>query len=148
MNEQVNKHINSIIYAILILLTSLVLFIGYEFLWPVEVLKPNVQPYKIVNKKVRPGDSLIYVVDACKFKNVSTTVVRRFVDHVVLNQEPEVSNIRVGCGQTNVSIMVPKLITPGIWHLDIDVSYKINPFRTKEYHLITEDFEVLPEVLP
>lgn len=127
----------------IMLLLGLTLFVGYEFLWPVEVIVPTTQPYKVLTPQVKAGDSLIYIVDACKKMNASTTVVRRFVDHVVLSQPSEPSNIRVGCGQTEVTVVVPKLLTPGTWYLALDISYQINPFRSKEYHLRTEDFQVI-----
>jgi len=140
------KMIHLAIYATLIISTSLILFLGYQFLWPVEVLKPIVQPYKVITKQVKQGGTLVYTVEACKLKNVSTLVVRRFVsERVVLYQPPESSNIRIGCLPVNIEVPVPKLASPGIWHLEIDVSYKVNPFRTKEYHLETEDFEIIPE---
>ena len=137
------KIIHIAVYILLLLSTAIILFLGYEFLWPVEILKPNVQPYRVITKTVKPGGVLVYEVDACKLRNASGIVVRRFVDHVILSQPSETTNIRVGCNKTLVSVTVPTIITAGSWHLNLALSYPVNPFRTKEYNFRTEDFTVI-----
>jgi hypothetical protein len=132
-------------FSLGIIITAAVLIIAWVLiqLWPVTVLKPNTQPYKILTPKVKVGDQVIYLVDVCKYKNVQGTIERTFVDDVRYPSITSIGNIKPGCTKTKVSVQVPNFVVPGIYHLELNASYKINPFRTDFYQLSTETFEVL-----
>ena len=123
---------------VLVMIASYMAFVG------VKVVVPNVQPYRSITKTVLPGDTYIYEVDACKYKAVPSVVTRRFVDDKGTRypQPPETSNLQEGCSVIRVPVAVPELHS-GVWYMDIEVSYKVNPLRSENYHFTTETFTVL-----
>lgn len=130
---------------LLVLSTALlVLYFCLKF-WPITVIRPNVQPYKVVTEKVRVGSNFIYTVDACKFTDSPATVSRVFVDGIRYPSVTSTNNVKKGCNKTNVSIQVPNYVEPGIYHLELNVVYKINALRNDTYKFSTEGFEVIPE---
>lgn len=115
--------------------------VAYEAFMPVKVINPRTQPYKVITKTVKVGDTFVYQVDACKLHEAQGTVIRRFVDvdNTSYPLPPQLGNIMKGCQVSNVPIITPPL-HPGTWYLALDVSYKVNAFRTENYHLVTEKF--------
>jgi len=120
-------------------------YVIYLMVFPLEVFKPNIQPYKIMNenKTVKIGDNVIYQVDACKFMDISAISRRSFVNAIEINLPPKETSVVKGCNKTQMLVQVPNEIIPGTWHLEINIEYKINPLRSKIYHLKTENFQVV-----
>lgn len=110
---------------------------------PVTVIKAQTQPYKVLTPVVSTGKTLVYQVDACKYREAVGVIVRSFVDQAgTAYPLPSVQGtVRKGCMKTNVSIILPQL-HKGVWHLTLDVGYKVNPLRTEYYHLTTDDFTI------
>lgn len=124
-----------------------VLAIAFLFLtfYPFEVVKPNIQPYKVLSKQVEAGGRLTYVVDACKYMDVSATVSRSFKNlktKIIYPALVGVNNISKGCDKTKVSVDVPIYLPMGDYIMFLDISYKINVFSDKQYHFETEAFSV------
>lgn len=130
--------------GVIVVAIFLILICGFLAFVPVRVVEPQVQPYRVLTQEVSPGDTLIYEVDVCKFRNAPTQVVRRFVDEEGLAYPlaAEASNIVPGCSKVRVPVIVPSVLHTGKWHLTLDVSYRVNPLRTESYHLVTERFNV------
>ena len=130
---------------ILVLAIAMVVVAGFLAFVPVEVIKPNVQPYKVITKEVKQGDILIYEVDSCKFKSVPARIVRRFVDkdNTQYPQPPEDSNIIKGCSLSRIPVAVPFNMPAGKWYLDLEVAYKVNPLRTEYYNFKTDEFVII-----
>lgn len=116
----------------------------YLMFWPVEIIKPNVQPYKIQTPIVHIGGQVIYVIDACKYRETTAQVSRRFVNGVIFMLPPVTNNVPKGCFITPTSVTIPSEITPGTWYLQLDIEYKVNFLRTKSYHFKTDTFQVIP----
>lgn len=122
----------------------MVIVASYMAFVSVNVIVPNIQPYKVITKEVKPGDVFIYEVDACKYEAVPSTVTRRFVDErgTRYPQPPEASNIAEGCDKIRVPVATPELHT-GTWYMDIEVSYQVNPLRKENYRFTTEKFTIV-----
>ena len=103
--------------------------------WPVEVLKPNIQPYKVLTPIVKVGGDLSYVVDACKDSTLNGSVTRTFADGEYYPSIISMNNIPVGCHKTVVNVFVPNYIPPGYYHLNLDISYQVNQLRVQYYQL-------------
>lgn len=131
--------------VILVSAIAVVVVAGFLALMPVEVIKPNVQPYKVITKEVKQGGTLIYEVDSCKFKSVPARIVTRFVDKdgTRYPQPTEDSNVVVGCGKTRTTLAVPFNMPEGEWYLDLEVAYKVNPLRTEYYNFKTDEFVII-----
>lgn len=108
------------------------------------VIVPNTQPYKVLNKEVSSEETLKYVVDACKYREAPTQVIRKFVDEqgVAYSLPPQESNVPVGCKKSTIPVIIPETLHKGKWYLSLDVAYKVNPLRTESYHFKTESFEI------
>lgn len=137
------KIIHWFIYIFLLLSTLLVGYIWYSLIFPLDIIKPRTQPYKVLTPVVHSGGELVYVVDACKIMETTAVASRSFIDGVVFSLPSTTANIKKGCFKTNMSVTVPKQISSGTWHLQIDIEYKVNTFRTKTYHFKTENFQVI-----
>lgn len=123
----------------------LAFFMGYLAFKPVNVLRPSLQPYKVLTHYVTPGQLLIYEVDACKYKDIQGSILRRFVDknNLVYPVASSQGNVPPGCHDTKVSLLVPSELHAGDWYLSLDVSYQVNPLRHESYHLRTETFTII-----
>lgn len=121
----------------------LLLFILLGMLyWPVTVIKPLIQPYKILTPVVKVGDNIIYEVNACKYYETTGTITRSFEDGAIYPAISSQGNVTKGCTKSEVSVAVPNYIPPGVYHLNLDAAYQINPIRTIIYHFKTSDFVV------
>lgn len=131
--------------SFLILSTLIILLISWIIIqvWPVTVIKPNIQPYKVATKKVKVGGQLVYMVNACKYYATTGIVTRTFADGVRYPALVSSGNVKPGCTNSKVSIIVPNYIVPGIYHLELSVQYQINPFRADTYQFYTENFTVV-----
>ena len=131
--------------VILVSAIAVVVVAGFLALMPVEVIKPNVQPYKVITKEVKQGGTLIYEVDSCKFKSVPTRIIKQFIDknNTRYPQPTENSNVIVGCGKTRTTLSVPFNMPEGEWYLDLEVAYKVNPLRTEYYNFKTDEFVII-----
>ena len=131
--------------VILVSAIAVVVVAGFLALMPVEVIKPNVQPYKVITKEVKQGGTLIYEVDSCKFKSVPTRIIKQFIDknNTRYPQPTENSNVVVGCGKTRTTLAVPFNMPEGEWYLDLEVAYKVNPLRTEYYNFKTDKFVII-----
>ncbi len=124
---------------------AIFLFIGgYLAFTPVKVIEAQRQPYKILTPTIKAGGTVVYEVDACKFKDIQSMVIRRFVDEKGLRYPlaPEQNNVKPGCGKTQIPLIVPETLHPGVWHITLDVSYRVNLFRDESYHLVTDNFTI------
>ena len=142
-SERANR-INNIMTGGVVFIAILIAYLFYALFWPVEVIEPQVQPYKVLTPVVRQGGELKYQVDICKYHDLPATIIRSFVIEGVSYYLPEgSSNVKVGCNKTDVLLDVPTVIPLGRGYLDIVTHYQINSYRTKSYHLKTDEFEVI-----
>lgn len=136
-------------FTVVVAVIGIVMFAVYLYLAfvPTSVIKANIQPYKVITPNVKPGDIFIYEVDSCKFRATPARVVRRFVDTngTRYPQPPEDSNIVKGCNNIRIPVAVPFNMPAGVWHLDIETTYQVNPFRSEGYHFKTENFNIVKE---
>ena len=130
--------------AVLLTAMGLLGYFYYLLLWPVTVTKFNVARFQVLTKNVKQGGTLLYVVDYCKYKDFSANLSRSFVDSLVYRTPNTTGNLAIGCHQVTTSLQVPLALSPGVYHLEITVSYDVNPLRTETHKLATEEFQVLP----
>lgn len=144
LEKKVRKN-NLLYYGSLSVILLAILSVGYIFylsIFPLEIIKPKTQPYKVLTPIVYQGEQLIYEIDACKFVEVTSNVSRRFVNGVVINLPSVNNNVKKGCFKSPTGVIVPKEVPPGTWYLQLDIEYKVNFLRTATYHFTTEKFLV------
>jgi hypothetical protein len=122
-----------------------VLLFGYWTFYPYQVIKypPGLIP--MVNKKVKLGEPIRWYVDLEQLtQGVRVDIVRQLQDGIVINY-PDTSYITTKGHMKFIqsTMIIPKYVPPGVYHVTIDSIYHINPIRTITIHRQTEDFEVI-----
>lgn len=126
-----------------IVVLASIAYIAFLLFYPVKITTPRIQPYHIVTPIVQHGESVIYTVDACKFKDYPGIITRFFKSgETLVGIESSPGFAPVGCHKTDVPVKTPPTMNPGMYSLVLNVAYKINPLRTITYTFTTETFEV------
>lgn len=130
--------------SIIFMAFSFFLLLGMLFMlyWPVTIIKPLEQPYKIKTPIVEVGGYVVYEVRACKYFDIAGFITRSFEDGALYPAISSSGNVKKGCAKSEVSVAIPNYIPPGVYHINLDASYQVNPIRTIIYHFKTEDFRV------
>ncbi len=124
--------------------------LGYWWFWPYEVIRPFAdlsKPVPVMTPLVKQGGVLIYSVGLCKTTSIVGTINRAFVDGLVFEMPPVKALMARGCRdgeQSEVAVQVPMTLPPGRYHLEAEVSYRVNPIRTMTYSFVTQTFVVEP----
>lgn len=145
MRELTKIKIPYVISATIIAVALMFLFIGlFLALKPVDIIKPNTQPYRVLTPVVKAGEPMVYEVDACKNKDLPSMVSRRFVDEAGVRYPlPTIeSNVILGCNKSGVPVATYPTMKPGKWYLALDVTYQVNLLRSQSYHFTTDTFEI------
>lgn len=141
--------------ALLVLLvgSSLILYLGYLLLYPIKIAEPRTQPFIVKEDQVVVGKTVTYVADVCKYKSLPAQVIREFIKNepigqvVVDSQEQLVSNLPTGCDTSDRSVPVPLTLSPGTYYIRLQIIYQVNHLRKVEYTFFTETFEVINPVI-
>ena len=137
-----NTLLNALLNTVLSLVIVAMLYIGYQLFYPVIPFVINTIPVKVITKEVKPGDTLIYEVDYCRYDGRTATVYRSFLGETNI-ATPSVASVSVlGCHTAKIPISVPDVTPPGTYHLGVNVKFQINPLRTETVSFHTEDFIV------
>jgi hypothetical protein len=137
--------INKLATIVLMLSGLTVVVLLAALYWPVKVIVPKQQPYRVLTTQVKRGGNLVYTVDACKYFDTTATVSRVFVGVKDQIQYPALSsqtNVAVGCGKSNISTLVPLFLPKGTYYMVLYVSYHINFARDAQYTFKTDMFQV------
>lgn len=132
--------------VILACISAMLLF-TFWFVYPYEIFVSNVNPMKVVTKKVRIGENFTYIADYCKFTDlIPTRIVRQLVDGYAYDLPVSQSNnFPKGCRKVEVTIplTLPNTVKAGTYHIKVTGEYQVNPVRSWTYVLETEDFELI-----
>lgn len=130
-------------YMIITTAIVLIVYIAALIFVPPVIIKPQNQPYKVVNHQLKAGSTLYYEANVCKYAD-SPAYVNRLISGQVNYSLPETTNhIPPGCAKSIVGVMIPSFVQPGKYILHLDIRYEVNFIRHENYHLTTEQFEVL-----
>ena len=136
-----NKLLPKLAYLIIgVALLLLVLFIY----WSIYPYKPlTLSNIKLNKTEVNRGEHLQVSFDYCKTVDLSADMYITFIDGVIYNTPPQVSNLPKGCGSGVISIYVPRALPTGEFMLKGVFKYKVNPIRSVEANGLTEKFIIL-----
>jgi hypothetical protein len=138
------KLLNYISYFVLIITFGIIITAGYWLLYPYNPIAFNNLPFKVVNKTVKTGDTLIYIVDYCKYNTLIPDARKTFVDQIIYSIPAEAALAKeTGCHIINIQINVPTNLPPGSYVLKITYYYQVNPIRTVDVSVQTEQFNVI-----
>lgn len=126
------------------ILSALVLMstIGFWLFFPYKTTVFKDSILKVENTKVKAGGDLVYYVDYCKYTDIIPEITKTFVDGIIYVVPPAVSTTKTGCGRNKIQVTIPQNLPSGVYHLDLTYRYKVNPLRTIDISIETENFTV------
>jgi hypothetical protein len=138
-----NKYFVWIAYMTIVSAIGLMLLIGFWLLYPYKTIDFKNLPFPVNKSEYKPGETLIYTVDYCKYTDVIPAVTRFYVNGVIylVSSAPAVMKPQ-GCAITHVQIVIPESLMPDTYSLRISYAYKVNPLRTITMEAITVPFTV------
>lgn len=142
---------NRIIYTALILIA---LSVGVFLKWSFEtenVLQINNEPFPVRTIREHPEANgvVILKVDVCKNVDVEGDLRISFVSRE-REQFLPISKERSpkGCNVTEVPIIIPETLSPGIYKVRFRTVYNINPIKTNiANEFVSREFEVSPHLV-
>lgn len=132
------------ILAFVIFFTSGLLILLLIF-WSLQPFRPVLEINNMkVQEKIVAGEPVLLEYDYCKHQDtISGSVTRYFKDTVIVYLPNVQSNVQKGCGHVVQQIDTPKNMSPDMYTLNFEISYKINPIVDKTYYFETPKFEVI-----
>jgi hypothetical protein len=125
-----------------IILGFLLLFLlSFWWLYPYNPLV--LSNIKLDKTEVSRGEHIRVSADYCKNTNKETDLFISFVDGLINPVPVQVINLKKGCGNTSLSVYVPKALPTGKFKLSGVFRYKINPIRTIEVNHLTVEFTII-----
>lgn len=140
-NKLFYRSINVVILSCIFLM---VVF-AYWLLYPYQTITANQQPFRILNEEkiLKAGDILIYEDDLCNHMDGEVVINMVLVNDILVSFSPRTVLVEEGCRKyQNRSIELPDHLPDGKYHLEINLSMKVNPIRSETVKLKTEDFIV------
>jgi hypothetical protein len=128
--------------GLLILAGTIFLFWVNE---PYEPLIVNNEPLPVNAETVVAGTSVKLTINFCKNVDVEGVVRPSLVGISAPNLPPYKENLPIQCSELEASLIIPRALTPGTYHVHYEVTYpKPNPVRSSVIQTFdSEPFEVL-----
>lgn len=126
----------------LLIAVGLVVLLSFWSSYPYKTLQINKEPLQVITKEVKNEETLIYVLDYCKYMEGKVSINRKFIDGVVYSMPIVEANNATGCKVMTVGIEIPKNLPKGTYFLEISYTYKVNPIRDITATTKTESFLV------
>lgn len=121
----------------------------YRFYQKPSIVYPD-RPFQIVNKELKAGDQITFVVTRCAKQTYAAHVTREIVDTLVYSIAPNDIVIRKGCIEEHRSIpTVTRAIAPGIYYMRNVVEVKVSWLwfeRVDRYDTQTEPFTIIGQI--
>lgn len=132
------------ILAFVIFFTSGLLILLLIF-WSLQPFRPVLEINNMkVQEKIVAGEPVLLEYDYCKHQDtISGSITRYFKDTVIVYLPNVQSNVQKGCGHVVQQIDTPKNMSPDMYTLNFEISYKINPIVDKTYYFESPQFEVI-----
>ena len=113
--------------------------------WLLQPLKPVLEIHNMkVQDKIVAGEPVLLEYDYCKHSDtISGSITRYFKDTVIVYLPNVQSNVQKGCGHVIQQIDTPKNMSPDMYTLNFEISYKVNPIKTVTYYFESPQFEVI-----
>lgn len=123
-----------------------ILLLTYWLSFPYKVLVIHNQPTPVDVEVAQKGDRINTKVDYCKQNDTSGRVEKYLVTDGIEYRLPiEFDLTPRACGVVDMPISLPtsSTIVPGVYHVRVDVIYKVNPVRTITEEFTTEKFSII-----
>jgi hypothetical protein len=137
------KIINAIQY--LYLVSILIFFSYYVFCmtYPYKVVD-NMKDAQTVKNTLYTGEDMLYVIDYCKYMNLSPVASRQLVgEGIIYNLNNTSARAPLGC---NIAIINPGKtpdVATGTYYLKIHNEFTVNPFRKIVVEFKSNEFKII-----
>jgi hypothetical protein len=131
------------LYGTMTLLTLLLVLCLYWAFYPYQSIKFN-GDYKTEKTSYTQGDETFYVVDYCKYTDVTPSIQKEFVDGLVFTAESPQAFLTKGCRKEEVPMTIPHTLPSGKYRLKVSTQYRMSPFQT-DYHVHYSNWFVVQE---
>jgi len=138
-----NKLVTVISFLTIAMAFALLVIVFYWVLKPYKLLVINERPLPVMNKVVKRGDTVNYVLDYCKYTDKQAVVSKKFSDGIEFALPDYRSNNPEGCRTQIVATEVPHTLPEGKYILIADYTYQVNPIRWIVVRIHTQVFEVI-----
>lgn len=92
---------------------------------------------------VNHGDPLTYSMDYCKFTQTTPTFTRVLVGKTTVGLADSSLILTDGCNNIDIiNTVIPAYTVPGMYHLELNICFQVNPLRNICHQVRTSDFEV------
>lgn len=137
-----NKIFQIIAWCTIIFALGLLILMGFWSFYPYKPIEYKSSTYKVLTKQVKPGGTLVYVVDYCKYSNQVPVITKKYVDGIIYDTPPGRGVVIQGCHQSEVYTLIPETLLPGDYYMQVNIDYQVNPIRHMIYNNVTEKFTV------
>lgn len=134
---------NILYYVSLITLISafcLIAYVGYQILYPFKIVE--LKKFNIVEESVHSGENINVELEFIKNHDFKPDVKYYLVDGYAIELNRAAYNRPKGETKTLLIFQIPPEAKKGTYHLQIDISYRINSFRTITYTWVSDDFKI------
>jgi len=137
------KYLMIISVANLILVAFIMGIFFYWSFYPDKIVTMTA-PVTVDKEVYHWGDHITYTFSYCKTRKLTGKVVRALVNSTRTTFTTIESDLAVGC-RNNIQIsdlVVPSYTSPGLYHLETTVEYKINPIRSFNVYWQSNEFRI------
>ena len=115
---------------------------------PVIQIKSDPMTIETTEKQYHRGDIVYIKYVFCKLRDIPAVTNWRLVDGEVILFSPVTKQVKLGCygdkqPYTTAVVRIPMNAEYGIWHLEGETSFRINPVKTQIFERKTLDFEIV-----
>jgi hypothetical protein len=137
---------NTIAWGILGCTAAFIVWVLWAVLWPFQPMISHLNPLPILNpgRVVRAGETLLVGQKFTKTTDAPSRTSRLLKNGMVYNLPDIVIQRPAGdYAFTSGMTTIPEEMKPGIYTLEYVLSYDVNPLRTINYRIETEQFRVV-----
>jgi hypothetical protein len=142
------------VYVNMFIIAIGTLVFGYWYfidgVWnPIIKIQSNPMAIETTQRYYHRGDVIYINFAFCKLRNIPAVTNWRLVDGEIILLPPITKQVKLGCYGVDKPYVtaiakIPMNITPGVWFLEGETSFSVNPVKTDILQRKTITFEILP----
>lgn len=119
-----------------------VIIAAFWSLYPYKTAEVT-QPMHVMNKQIKAGNDVVYVIEYCKYTDAPASVARYIDGNVRYYLNEMQAHVAKGCGKSTATVKIPSEVEPGTYRLLVRNIYHVNPIRDISKDFISETFTVI-----
>lgn len=135
--------LNAMSYITIGLFLMAMVFFWVTFLWPYQPVIWHDKTFPIVTHQVKAGEQVEFIMSYTKNMDVVPTVVWYLVDGTVVRLSQGGITRPIGTSTIHRSLLIPMSTFPGTYHIQLEITYEIYPWRKIYFVQSSDDFKVI-----